>query len=90
MLRGLHVLPGCALVRDAIRLSARGRGIVCDFHYFRALPLTPSTCSTAAQLIGCRAGSSRNHGGEGKENSTGGFYEISIDDRGGYRVDRHS
>jgi hypothetical protein len=67
VLRRLYVLPGGALVCDSVRLSAHGRRIFCRFHYFRAHLLPPSTCSTAARLIGCRAGSSRNCGNEEKE-----------------------
>lgn len=90
MLRGLHVLPGRALVRNSICLSAHGRGIFCRFHYFRARPLAPSTCSTAARLIGSRYWLAPQLRDEEKENSTEGFYEIPDDDRGGYRAGRHS
>jgi hypothetical protein len=30
------------------------------------------------------------HGGRGEGNSTGGFYEILMDDRGSHRAGRHS
>ena len=90
MLLGLRVLPGLTLVgEDAVRLFAIRRGIFCHALHSRARPLGPSTRSPAARLIGFAA-LARPEFGRGKGNSTGGFYEIPIDDRGSSRASRHS
>ena len=92
MLRGLRVLPRHPLVLgDAFRLSANGRGIFCRVHDPGAYPPASSSGSTAAihgrlKALARPAPAGREH----KRNSTGGFYEIPTDDRGGPGAGWHS
>jgi hypothetical protein len=90
MLRGLRALRGHPFLdRKTLCLPADRRGIFCCAFDSRATPLAPSTCSSAARLIRLQRWLVR-RGGREEGNSTGGFYEIPIDDRGGYRAGRHS
>jgi hypothetical protein len=72
------------------RLSAHRRRKICRFYFIRDAPLGASPGSAAARLIHSRVGSFRVWRSEGKENSTGGFYEIPIDDSDGGCTRGHS
>ena len=74
---------------DTVCFLAAWRGILCSSFRSRATPLAPSSRSAAARLSRFAA-SARPELGRGERNSTGGFYEIPIDDRGSARADRHS
>ena len=90
MLLGLRILPGRTLAGAyEVCLSAHRRGIFCRSLYLRPRPFAPSTRSAAARLIDLRRWLVR-RGRRGEGNSTGGFYEIPTDDRGGSRAGRHS
>ena len=90
MLRSLRVWPRSVFdPGNAVPPSTIRRRIFCHALNSRARPFGPSTRSSAARLIGLRRWLVRNSGEE-KGNSTGGFYEIPIDDRGSSCASRHS